>query len=42
VAKGGRLAGAARSLADPPLGSWRRTLITAAVLLALFGDVIGA
>jgi len=40
MAYGGRRSKAVRSLAELPLGSWRRTLITAAVLVALFAAMI--
>lgn len=41
MAKGGRLADAAGSRADLPMGSWRLTLITAVLLLTPFGVVTG-
>src|SRR5262245_31064420 len=40
MAYGRRRSKAARSLADLPLGSWRRTLITAVGLVVLFTAVI--
>src|SRR5262245_23244272 len=42
MAYGGRRSKVARSLVDLPLGSWRRTLITAMVLVVLFAAAIAA
>src|SRR6266699_2601358 len=42
MARRRRLTGAGRAAADLPLGSWRRTLIAAAVIVVAFAAVLGA
>jgi hypothetical protein len=41
VARRGRLTEAGRAAAELPLGSWRRTLIVALVVVGVFGAVVG-